>query len=113
MKELKTNYEKAVQAYVINFCERVEIDFDGWVGGQVGTVGCFGDHYFDFHDIKYFVENDFTFEIMMRWYWFTAEHPKCYINLPTFHKRVRDAAKSEFFDFRDFEKNLIYERVRE
>jgi hypothetical protein len=45
-EELKTQYENVCNEYVRRFCEKQEIDFDGWVGDEVGGIASFIHQYF-------------------------------------------------------------------
>ena len=58
---MKNAYEKAVNAYVEKFLECFEEEDRPysvyWIGGHVGTIAEISDYFFDFHDIKYCVDN--------------------------------------------------------
>jgi hypothetical protein len=43
---LKTQYENVCNEYVRRFCEKQEIDFDGWIGDEVGGIASFISQYF-------------------------------------------------------------------
>ncbi len=45
-EELQTQYENVCNEYIRRFCEKQEIDFDGWVGDEVGGIASFIHQYF-------------------------------------------------------------------
>jgi hypothetical protein len=45
-EELQTQYEDVCNEYIRRFCEKQEIDFDGWVGDGVGGIASFISQYF-------------------------------------------------------------------
>jgi len=56
---LKDRYEAVCLEYIKLFCEKQELDFDGWVGDEIGGVSSFvsgvasfiGEYYFHLSDI--------------------------------------------------------------
>jgi hypothetical protein len=46
IKKLKEQYEAACKDYVKIFCDKQEIDFNGWVSGEIGGIAMFCDQYF-------------------------------------------------------------------
>ena len=52
LQELKKQYEFACNEYVKKFCNKQQIDFDGWISDEVGGVALFSCQYsFNFSDI--------------------------------------------------------------
>lgn len=51
LNQLKKQYEYCTEQYILKFCRKQGLTFDGWVGGTVGGVGLFGDYTFNFSDI--------------------------------------------------------------
>lgn len=43
---LKSHYEDVCNEYIRRFCEKQDIEFDGWVGNEVGGIGEFISQYF-------------------------------------------------------------------
>lgn len=111
-KELRKNYENAVNDYIKAFEATNEIDFDFWVGEEVGGICFFGDYSFNFADVKYVVDNKIAFDWLISWYYFVVEYEKCYINLDAYCRRRRDAERNEYFNIHDFEKKLLHERIK-
>ena len=105
---LQNNYNKAINAYIKIFEEVHDILFEGWVGNDIGTVALFADYYIDFSDIKYSIDNNVRFDILIEWYDFTLRHhPKHQINLNAYFKLRRDEERKGNFDLKKFEKYLI------
>ena len=44
--ELQTQYENVCNEYVRRFCEKQDMEFDGWVGNEVGGIAGFASQYF-------------------------------------------------------------------
>ena len=69
---LARRYKDICNEYLVAFCDNynLSIDDDAWVAGDVGTIACLSDYYFDFHDvIKYAVDNDLhDWDDLIRWY---------------------------------------------
>ena len=107
IKLLKENYEKACEEYLKAFCNAYEIqyDSDAWVAGDVGTIACVGEYYFDFNDvIKYAVDNNLKdWEELMEWYDYTLfahEFNQSIPNFKSWHKGCPRLSK-------DAQKHLI------
>lgn len=39
--------------YILRFCEKHDLNFEGWVGDRVGETAEIGDMFLDFSDIRY------------------------------------------------------------
>lgn len=46
LKELNAMYETACEGYVEEFCKKQELEFDGWVAEEVGSIASFCCQYF-------------------------------------------------------------------
>jgi len=110
---LKSDYEKSVGAYIKEFENKHKIDFDCWTGDLIGEICCFGDYTFNFSDIKYVIDNSISLDYLIDWYWFVVEYEKCYYNLNSYCKLRQGAEKKEHFSLHDFEKKLIYMRIKD
>ncbi len=49
---MKEKFEKAVAEYVNVFCRKHDLQFNYWVGDNVGTIAECSDYYFNFNDIR-------------------------------------------------------------
>ena len=45
-EELQTQYENVCNEYVRRFCEKQDIEFDGWISDEVGGIASFISQYF-------------------------------------------------------------------
>ena len=67
-QEVKRRYEDAVNDYVELFCSHEHIDNDGyWVGDNIGGIMEICDHFLDFKDIKYAVDNETPIDSIFKW----------------------------------------------
>ncbi len=67
-KTLKERFESIVQEYVEVFEAKHNIELDHWAGDEIGGVGCFGDYFFSFYDIKTDIDNDVDVKLIYEWY---------------------------------------------
>lgn len=52
LQDLNKQYEFICNEIIIKFCKKQKIDFDGWVGNEIGGVASFScQYYFNFSDI--------------------------------------------------------------
>ena len=74
-KNLKKDYENAVDAYLKAFCEMYELQYDEdcWVGREVGTIAEVGDYFFGFDDIKRCVDDGYEWDEVIAWYDYGVE----------------------------------------
>lgn len=56
-EKLRLDYQKACNNYVVAFCEKQDVCFDGWIGDAVGEIACFADYVISLHDIIYDIDN--------------------------------------------------------
>ena len=109
---IKVTYEKSIQLYIDKFCLLNKIEFNYWVGGNVGYIAVFGDYFFNFSDIKYAVDHEINFEWISNWYDFNVYFgEKCSICLIDYIK-LRKMSDNDFFNIDDFEKKILYSRIK-
>ncbi len=65
---MKKRFEAAVAEYVKAFCRKHDLLFDGWVADQVGTVGVFGDYFFDLETIRIDLDTKQPKKQLFDWY---------------------------------------------
>lgn len=65
---MKKRFENAVAEYIKAFTKKHDIEFDGWVADQIGTVGMFADYYFDLEDIRRDLDQNMTQGDIFKWY---------------------------------------------
>lgn len=92
-KQLNERYVDTCEEYLRAFCENYDIKYeqDAWVAGDVGTIACVNDYFFDFHDvIKYAVDNELTdWDEVVEWYDYTlfaSEYQQTIPNFKSWHK---------------------------
>ena len=96
-KELKENFEKAVNAYLKAFCEKQEFDYedakDLWVAGDVGDVVLCSDFYFSFNDIRTDIDMDAPAGEIIRWYDYYMEMANLRLPLMNYQSWLKGAPK--------------------
>ena len=90
---LNKRYTEACEEHLKAFCDAYEMPYkkDAWVAGDVGTIACVGDHYFDFNDvIKYAVDNQLKdYDELLEWedyILFAHEYNQTIPNFQSWHK---------------------------
>lgn len=68
IEEIKKTLNEAISNYVTKFCEKHELEFDYWVADLTGTIGVFGDYFFNFEDIRLDLEKDIPENKIFEWY---------------------------------------------
>lgn len=68
---LNQRYEEVCEDYLKAFCKAYDLEYDNdsWVAGEVGTIACVSDHFFDFNDvIKFAVDNNLSdYDELLEW----------------------------------------------
>jgi len=72
---LKDRYEAVCLEYIKLFCEKQELDFDGWVGDEIGGVSSFvsvvssfiGEYYFHLSDIILDIDTNQPNGLILNW----------------------------------------------
>lgn len=71
---LKSDYEKAIDAYVKAFCKKMEMRFGHWIGDEVGGLADFNDYFtLSFLDVKMCIDEDVTRDTLIEWYDYCVE----------------------------------------
>jgi hypothetical protein len=95
MSELKTlqeTYEKCVNDYTKLFCDKQGFDLEFWCTDRPGSVGCFGDYFFDFNDIVFDVNTNQPKGQIIQWYDESVSNVLaggCRINYLSYTKGIR------------------------
>ena len=71
--ERKDRYEKLCMEYVLRFCEKHDLNFDGWVGDRVGETAEIGDMYLDFSDIRFDIDTEQKVGKIEKWWDYTYD----------------------------------------
>ena len=67
---IKDRYEAVCLEYIKLFCEKQEVDFDGWVGDEIGGVASFvfvGEYYFHLSDIILDIDTNQPKGLILNW----------------------------------------------
>lgn len=95
MNSLKEEFEAVVKKYIEVFCNKHKLIFDFWVCDLVGTVGQFGDFYFDMETIRLDIDNDVPKAALMKWYQVNMESfDKQQLNI-SYYMYLKDKNKIE------------------
>ena len=95
---LKKQYEFVCNEYVIIFCDKQEIDFDGWVGDTIGGIACCNDFYFNFQDIVWDVNSNQPKGTIIDWYsqnLYSPENSKNYYSYTKFRENACCVARAK------------------
>jgi hypothetical protein len=67
-KALKKQYEFVCNEYIRKFSEKQEIEFDGWIGDDIGGIASFIDQYFfNFQDIVWDINSNQPKDLILQW----------------------------------------------
>ncbi len=112
---IKTDYEKAVAAYVKAFCKRMEMSFGHWVGDEVGGMADFNDYFtVSFLDVKMCVDMDVTRDTFIAWYDYGVEVDSLGIkatipNLKSWLMGFRGLPEEDIERFKQMKRDLMAE----
>lgn len=85
---LKKVFADTCEKYLQVFCKNYGFQYepDSWVAGDVGTIACASDYFFDFCDvIKYCVDNELNdCDELIGWYDYTLFAHECGMSIPNF-----------------------------
>lgn len=73
MKDLQKCFNEVCNKYALQFAEKHEYSFDGWVADKVGEVATMGDYSVDFREIKYDIDNDIDADEYVKYYDYCLE----------------------------------------
>ena len=72
---LKQRYESVAIAYLNKFIRKQVLDFDGWVGDDIGGIAYFCcQYFFNLDDIRYDIDNECEVGLILRWQEDGVEH---------------------------------------
>jgi len=68
IKNLKTQYESICNEWVGKFATKQGLNFEGWVGGEVGGIADFiGQYYFNISDIVFDLTTKQPKDLILTW----------------------------------------------
>lgn len=85
-KKTKEKYESACNDYVQAFCEKQSMQFEWWVGDQIGGVAYCDDFCFNLLDIIWDMNSDQPKHLIVSWYYSCLDNPETAVNYYTFTK---------------------------
>ncbi len=86
--KLKLRYESSCNAYIDVFCAKQEMDFNGWIGDEVGGIAECNDFYFDFHAIVKDIDTAQPKGLIIDWYYDNLEAER-FINYDSYIRGLR------------------------
>ena len=73
-ERLRMRFAILAADYIEVFSRKQGIDFDGWVGDEIGGVACFGDFFFNYDQIRYDIDHNIRKGTIVKWYYADTEH---------------------------------------
>lgn len=97
LNQLKKQYEFVCNEYIKKFANKQDLDFDGWVGDEVGGVAIFScEFYFNMHDIVLDINTKQKAGLILEWQSMSVEYnllkpesERNFINYNSYIKGVR------------------------
>ena len=95
-EELRKNYKKACNDYLLAFCEKHDFDFDDayWVADDVGGVADCSSYTFDMATIKTDVDEDAPKEELMPWYDYIIDALEFGLTAPNYHAWIHGCPRT-------------------
>lgn len=111
-KNLANRYKNICDEYVTLFCDAYQLQFESWVGDEAGTIGCFGDYFFEFNDvIKYSVDHNLhDWHMLIEWYDYTlfaSEFGQQIPNFRSWSSGCPHLSKQEQKKLRELKESLV------
>lgn len=69
IKKLSKEYKRVCEDYVKIFCNKQDMDFDGWASDVVGEIAWCNDFCFNLHDIVIDINTDQPKGLIVEWYY--------------------------------------------
>jgi len=74
LEQLKRKYESSCNEYVRRFCKKQVMNFEGWVGDDIGGIACCNDFFFNLNDIILDINTKQAKGSIIDWYYENLEH---------------------------------------
>ena len=116
---LSIHYSKLVAKYIGHFCEKEDMEFNGWVGDLIGEVAYINDYHLDFNDIRKSVDFEMPKGMIIEWHDQSVEYAlenDCSdfrINLTTYFKGIKYENLGSYKEIRDTIDKWLKEPVPE
>lgn len=109
-RTLKDEFNLIVDKYTATFCKKHELRFDGWIGNGIGTIGCFGDYFISFDNIRYDIDNDIPEPVFFEYYDYDLRIPEGgrRVNYQSYVKGYRPYTEEQLDKIKEAQKR-VYE----
>lgn len=87
--KLKREYEDACNAYALEFSDKQDMDFNGWIGNEIGGLAEFADMFFSMPDIVWDINSKQPKGLIIDWYNDNIDNPIKSINYFSYTKGLR------------------------
>lgn len=90
---LKHRFENIANEYLNIFTEKQEIEFDFWVGDEIGGLASFNtEHFFTLDDMRIDIDHDAPKGLIIQWHYDNLDAGRDnWINYPSYIKGLRHA----------------------
>jgi len=89
-KTLKKQYEFVCNEYIRKFIDKQEIEFDGWIGNDIGGVASFiNQYYFNLQDIIWDINSEQAQGLILSWQDDSLDNTEQTINYFSYSKGLR------------------------
>lgn len=89
IKELKETYEFVCNEYLQKFCNKHELQNEGWVNNHVGGIAYCSDFYFNFHDIVWDINSKQPKGKIIEWYFESIDNAEKSLNYYSYTKGLK------------------------
>ena len=109
-EQLKQNYAKAANDYLDAFCQKHDLENDGWIGNDSGWVAHCSDYLVDMQTIIDDINLDAPENDFLKWYDYRIELEKLGVTrLPNFRSWVKGYPRKTEAEIADI--RAVHERV--
>jgi len=89
-EKLQNKYESVCEKYIQVFSKKQDVEFDGWIGGQIGGIAEFiGQYFFNFQDIVWDINSKQPKGTILQWQDDCLENAPKSINYFSYTKGLR------------------------
>lgn len=95
--KLKTNYEKACNAYLKAFCDKHEYDYEdaSWVGGDVGGIVEIADYFVGMETMRVDIDQDAPSDEFELWYGYSLRMSMFGATTPNYRNWLAGCVRAE------------------
>ena len=88
--KLKKKYESVCNEYIKKFSKKQGIEFDYWIGDEIGGIASFiSQYFFNFHDIVWDINSEQPADLILKWQDECVENAKTSLNYFSYSKGLR------------------------